>query len=77
VDTETAVLCLICFGFGLAVGVGLAYLFLASPPATAPPTLTKPLRHSFAPLLRNIEEWKWVDWRGRERSILVRRELHQ
>ena len=54
-------------GLGLAIGLLLAFIILGG--LRARPTLGS------QPIL-NREQIVWIDWRGRERKMLIEREVH-
>jgi len=32
--------------------------------------------YSLQPIVSNTEKWEWIDYKGRKRYIIVRREVH-
>lgn len=51
------------------LGLGILALMYSRPPA---PTLPLPAP---IPSISNEETWRWVDYRGRKRSITVKRDV--
>lgn len=55
---------------GVAIGA-VVYLALSRGGSSAP--LYKPVSHQ--PVYLNEEVWRWTDWRGRNREIVIHREV--
>jgi len=69
---EELAICATCFLVGIVIGAGIVYWYFFLRPKSSE---KHEVKHKEKPLVTNIEEWRWIDWRGRERRILVRREV--
>ena len=54
------------------IGLGILALFKLKPSETA---ITTAVVATTTPLITNSETWKWVDYKGRQRSISIHREV--
>jgi len=65
-------LILLAFVFGFIGGL-ITNIFVASRPQ--PATYATATMSAKPVIQSNVETWEWIDWRGRKRSITVRREV--
>ena len=54
------------------IGLGILALFRSKPPET---TISKAVVALPKSVISNEETWKWVDYKGRQRSISIHREV--